>query len=193
MEKLTETQAIVRTFPWGRLEKDGTFCYDIACARFGVLGSSGYGYWSQRGGMAPHAELGPLSVTSDKTLGGLLKLEDFIDGNDLLKRAHLSDEQGWKLPTHLIPYSDFSHKFAKKPVLVTELSEPIKDWRGWYEWRQLPLESPAALLMAFPLSIYQMLVRCLEVTSPSAGSANKRVSLRVHVIGVEVELNYVPL
>ena len=193
MKRLPETQAIVRMFPWGRLETDGTFNYDIACARFGVLGSAGYGYWSQRGGMAPHAENGPLGSGTDPTMGGLLKLEEFIDGNDLLKKAHLSDEQGWKLPPHLIPYLDFSQPSAKVPSRVTELSEPIKDWKSWYDWRGLPLESPAALLMAAPLSVYHMLVHCLEVTSPSAGSEGKRVPLRVHVVGTEVELNYIPL
>ena len=60
----------------------------------------------------------------------LLKFEDFMDGYDLLKTAHLSDEQGWKSPSHLIPYYDFSDPSAKEPVLVTTLSEPIKDWKS---------------------------------------------------------------
>ncbi len=54
-------------------------------------------------------------------------------------------------------------------------------------------ESPAALLMSFPLSAYWLVVHCLKVTSPSAGSAGKRVPLRIHAIGTEVELNYLPL
>lgn len=193
MKRLPETQAIARMFPWGRLETDGTFNYEIACARFDVLGGSGYGYWSQRGGRAPHADLGPMGSQLSTSTAGLLKAEDFIDGNDLLKKTHLSDEQGWKLSSRLIPYLDFSHSSAKKPVLVTKLSEPITDWKSWYSWRQLPLESPAALLMAAPLSVYQMLVHCLEVTSPSAGSDDKRISLTVHLVGAEVELNYIPL
>ncbi|KAH9839866.1 uncharacterized protein C8Q71DRAFT_744582 [Rhodofomes roseus] len=193
MERLPETQAILRMFPWGRLESDGTFNFDIARARLDVLGSSGYGYWSHRGGSAPHANVGPMGLGADPTFGGLLKLDNFIDGNDLLKKKHLTDEQGWKLPSRLIPYLDFTHSSAKQPVIVTELPERIRDWKSWYAWRGLPLESPAALLMAAPLSVYQLLVRCLEVTKPSAGSADKRVSLIVHLLGVEVELNHVPL
>jgi hypothetical protein len=45
MEKLPETQAVLKMFPvWGRLEKDGTFSFDLARARFGVLGGIGFGY-----------------------------------------------------------------------------------------------------------------------------------------------------
>ncbi|KAH9924756.1 uncharacterized protein B0H18DRAFT_1011049 [Fomitopsis serialis] len=181
MERLPETQAIIRMFPWGRLETDGTFNLDIARARFDVLGSSGYGYWSHRGGQAPHAEMGPLGAGRDMTYGGLVKVENFIDGNDLLRKKHLTDEQGWKLPSRLIPYLDFGHSAAKQPVLVTDLPEEISDWRSWYKWRGLPLDSPAALLMAVPLSVYQMLVRCLEITKPAAGSADKRVSLNMEM------------
>ncbi|KAJ8087279.1 hypothetical protein PM082_006109 [Marasmius tenuissimus] len=47
--------------------------------------------------------------------------------------------------------------------------------------------------MDFPLSVYQMLVHCLKVTSPNSGSPGKRIPLNVHLLGVEVELNYVPL
>ena len=117
-------------FPWGRLEMDGTFSYEITCARFDVLGGSGYGFWSQSGGMAPHVgQLDGIPET-DEMKSRLLKFEDLMDGYDLLKTAHLSDGQGWKLPSHLMPYYDFSDPSAKEPVLVTTLSEPIKDWKS---------------------------------------------------------------
>jgi hypothetical protein len=47
--------------------------------------------------------------------------------------------------------------------------------------------------MAVPLSVYHLLVRCLQLTKPHAGSPEKRVPLHVHLLGAEVELNYVPL
>ena len=46
MEKVPLVQAIVKQFPWGRIEKDGTFAEDFILAYFGVLGHEGFGYWS---------------------------------------------------------------------------------------------------------------------------------------------------
>ncbi len=47
--------------------------------------------------------------------------------------------------------------------------------------------------MSYPLSVYQMVVNCLELTSPNAGQANKRVALELHLLGAEVKLNFLPL
>jgi hypothetical protein len=190
MERLPETQAILKMFPWGRMEKDGSFQEDITMAKFDVLGGDGYGYWSQRGGLAPHAAAG---VGSQAELSKFFKGGDFMDGNDLLKTEHLNDKEGWKLPLRLIPYLDFDHPASKRPVLVTGLDERVGDWKSWHAWRRLPLESPAALLMAEPLSVYQLLVRSLQVTKPHAASLEKRKSLLVHLIGAETELNHIPL
>ncbi|RDB24278.1 Zinc finger MYND domain-containing protein 15 [Hypsizygus marmoreus] len=195
MEKLPQTQAILKYFPWGRIESDGSFSFDIARGRFGVLGASGYGYWSHRGGPVPHQDVGAIAAMGDspytRELFKLIKRFDHLDGKDLLAKKHLSDEEGWRLPPNLIPYRNFSSS-AKRPKLVTEYG-PILDWDSWYRWRNLPKESPAALLMNFPMSVYQMLVHALEVTSPTAGTLDKRVPLHVHMLGVEVELNYLPL
>jgi hypothetical protein len=72
-------------------------------------------------------------------------------------------------------------------------AKEVKDWKSWYEWRRLPLESPAALLMHFPLTVYWLLVDTLKVTSPQAGSTEERKSLVVHYIGAETELNFLPM
>lgn len=122
----------------------------------------------------------------------MMKSFDHLDGKDLLGKQHLSDEEGWKLPSKFIPYRNFSTP-ANQPMLVTDFERGIVDWDSWYRWRKLPKDSPAALLMDFPLSVYQLLVKCLEVTSPNTGSPNKRVPLHVQIIGAEVELNMIPL
>ncbi len=195
MEKLHQIQAITKLFPWGRLECDGSFNFDIARGRFRVLGGSGYGYWSHRGGLMPHsADLGNESSTSPyaNLYGKIAVASDHIDGKDLLEKEHLSDEEGWKLPSELIPYRNFSTT-ATPPKLVTEFEHGVVDWDSWYRWRNLSKESPAALLMHFPMSVYQMVVNCLELTSPSAGQADNRVVLDLHLLGVEVELNFLPL
>ena len=197
MERLPETQELIKSFPWGRIESDGSTSNEVIKARFDVLGGSDFGYWSHRGGPQPHADQGMLSkVANNSPYGAILlkmmKAFDHLDGKDLLKQKHLTDEQGWKLPSRLIPYRDFTAQGAKRPVLVTDSSEPITDWARWYRWRGLPKESPVVLLMNFPMSVYQLLVHCLEVSSPKKGSPSERVALEVHIIGLEVELNYLP-
>lgn len=197
MQRLLKTQNVLKSFPWGRLETNGTFNLDIARGRFSVLGSSGYGYWSHRGGTAPHAvegfETGASSAPYAQSLRNSLKNLDHLDGNDLLKPNHLSDEQGWKLSPEFIPYRDFSKNEGRRPLLVTKFDGGVVDWDSWYRWRKIPKISPAALLMNFPMSVYHMLVNCLKVTSPNAGCKSRRVNLNFHLLGVEVELNFVPL
>lgn len=194
MKRLAETQAILKMFPWGRLEKDGSCCQDAVRAQFDVLGGANYGYWSQRGGLLSHVANpnGPRKKLADQVYKMGVS-SDFIDGFDLLRPRHLTDEEGWMLAPRLIPYLDFSHPSAKQPLLVTELPERIRDWRSWYSWRRLPLESPAAMLMSESLSVYQLLVQCLEITQPHAGSPQTRKALLVHMIGAELELNRIPL
>ena len=77
-------------------------------------------------------------------------------------------------------------KVPKKrwPVLATGYEGGIKDWDSWYAWRKLPKRSPAALLMSFPLSVYQLLIDTLSVTTPASGKSDSRVSLCVHVLGL---------
>lgn len=196
MQNLPQTQAIVKAFPWGRLESDGSFSFDIVRGRFGVLGSSGYGYWSHQGGPVPGHQSGGDSVRgSSAYVAGSSKLAnsfEHLDGKDLLGKNHLSDEQGWKLPPNLIPYLNFPSPVSR-PTLVTEFERGVADWDGWYRWRNLTKESPAALLMNFPMSVYQMVVNCLELTSSNAGQPNKRVNLTLHLLGTDVQLNFLPL
>lgn len=197
MLRLPETQAIVQQFPWGRLETDGSFNRDVARGRFKVLGGSDMGFWSHKGGPVPHQNAGPFSSHDDPngyqaSFQQLFQSFNHLDGKDLLKDKHLSDEAGWKLQSHLIPYRHFSSA-DKMPVLVTDFGEPIKDWDSWYRWRKIPKESPAALIMDFPMSVYQLVVNCLEITDATKGSEAKRIPLHIQMLGVEVELNYVPL
>lgn len=118
-----------------------------------------------------------------------------LDGYDLLHhKRHLTDEQGWKLKPELIPYRDMANLAAeRKPSLVTDFKGGVKDWDSWYKWRRLPKESPAALLMSFPLSVYHLLVNTLQVASPTSARPNERRSLTVYLLGAEVELNFIPL
>ncbi|THH29345.1 hypothetical protein EUX98_g4854 [Antrodiella citrinella] len=197
MTRLTETRAILMQFPWGRLEKDGSFSHNIARGRFRVLGSNDMGFWSQRCGPAPHQDEGQMPNRHGSSKSGVfaqmdVKTFEHLDGKYLLKDQHFGDQEGWKLPPHLIPYRDFASADTR-PVLVTEFGEPIKDWDSWYRWRKLPLESPAALIMNYPMTLYQFITNCLELTNATKGSPAERIPLNVHMLGVEVELNYLPI
>lgn len=198
MERQAQTDALTTSFPWGRLEKDGTFNFDIARGRFGVLGAKGHGYWSHRGGPLPdpHSHKGLASAVKDNGFVSAFSILfgsfDHLDGADLRQNQHLTDEQGWRLDPNLIPHLNFPSA-DKRPILVTEFAPVIKDWDSWYLWRGLSKESPAALLMTSPMSVYWMLVHCLEVTKPDAGSPASRKLLTVHLLAADVELNYLPL
>ncbi|EJD42597.1 hypothetical protein AURDEDRAFT_105338 [Auricularia subglabra TFB-10046 SS5] len=200
MKRLPDAVAIIKQFPWGRLEKDGTFSLDVARARFDVLGADGYGFWSHRGGPMAHANLGDTNILAmlgnspqAQAMKKLFAQFDHLDGLDLLQKNHLNDAQGWKLPPKLVPLRDFENAPERKPVLVTRFDGGIRDWDSWYHWRQIPKESPAALLMDFPLSVYRLLTHCLRVTDADAGSKDKRIPVTIHYLGAEVELNFIPL
>ncbi|KAJ7490266.1 hypothetical protein B0H11DRAFT_1719369 [Mycena galericulata] len=197
MLKVPQVTEILLQFPWGRLEKDGTFSVDVARGRFNVLGGKGFGFWSHRGGPIAHLPTGSIAETIHK--GGnygrmveqMAKLYDYLDGSALLDAKHLTDRDGWRLEPELIPFHNFSSLWTP-PRLASKVS--ITNWAGWYAWRRLPKESPAALLMHYPMSIYWLLVDTLGVADPKAGSPDgPRVQLNVHYIGAEVELNFLPL
>jgi len=67
----------------------------------------------------------------------------------------------------------------------------LPSWKEYYELRGIPLSSPCALLLSFPLTIYHAIVEYGEVPVMVARIL-KRV-IRVHVVGIEKELNFIDL
>lgn len=202
MRRLPETVAIVAQFPWGRLEKDGSFNYEVARARFNVLGQDRCGYWSCRSWplSVAHSSVEVETIISGsatgpqaQTIRERLSRFDYLDGKVLLKTAHLSDTDGWKLKAHLIPLRDFASVPERTPVIVTDFAGGVVDWDTWYRWRKLSKLSPAALLMHFVMSTFWLLTRSLGVTRVDSGAKDKRVSLTIHYLGAEIELNFIPL
>ncbi|KAJ7680716.1 hypothetical protein DFH06DRAFT_427451 [Mycena polygramma] len=197
MLRVPAVNAILLQFPWGRLEKDGTFSVEIARGRFNVLGAAGFGYWSHRGGPMAHLSTGsmPEQLAKQGSMGKkaqeISAMFDHLDGSALLDTRHTTDRDGWKLEPELIPFLTFSSLWVP-PRLATKME--IKDWASWYAWRRIPMESPAALLLHFPMSVYWLLVDTLRVADPKAGSPDRpRIQLNIQYIGAEVELNFLPL
>ncbi|KAL0955321.1 hypothetical protein HGRIS_004205 [Hohenbuehelia grisea] len=179
-------------FPWGRVEKDGSFSDDIARARFGVLGPGAtYGYWSvPYGGHALDANPGMIPNTrkNDHLLAPFVtqRGEDYVHGEVLLGESWPLHESSWKLKEK----SHIPGLFYDEEVPPPSTLAPIVDWASWYQWRGIPLESPAAMLMHYPLTVYHLLNDILHVVETSG---TERRKIRVHYLGAEVELNFIPL
>lgn len=188
MLRVPEVRAILKLFPWGKLESDGTFAESLIRAYFGVLGANGYGYWSEAGGSAPH-QFQPNIMGNQGSPCCVDPVEGYQDGYLLLLDRPLDDKAEWKLEDRLIPKLHFTP--GCEPQIAS--SANVVDWKSWYQWRSLPFDSPAALLMHYPLSVYHLLVSVLNATSPSRGSAEYRQTLNIHYLGAEVELNMLPL
>ncbi|KAG5650777.1 hypothetical protein H0H81_011091, partial [Sphagnurus paluster] len=113
----------------------------------------------------------------------------YVHGFLLLKEDHLGDIAGWKLPPDHIPWLDFSESSNIKPPLAPPPSN--HSWKEYYKWRGLPMESVAALLLHWPLSVYRLL-HVLGLTQATARSDERR-HLTVYLLGVEIEVNFLPL
>lgn len=107
-----------------------------------------------------------------------------------------ADERaGWKLPDDEIPWLTFDDSDSNDTRKVPSFPPAFEDnWKSYYEWRGLPLKSPAALLLHWPLSVYRILKK-LKLTPDDTRmriGAEKK-TLLVHYIGAEEELDYLPM
>ncbi|KAG8366225.1 hypothetical protein BUALT_Bualt17G0054400 [Buddleja alternifolia] len=81
---------------------------------------------------------------------------------------------GWDLPSQLCPCKGPSSPI---PKLLTS-------WKDYYEWRSIPLNSPAALILHWPLTIYWAIqLATLESLLPEISN-----ELQIHYLGPEKEL-----
>ncbi|KAJ0096116.1 hypothetical protein Patl1_16259 [Pistacia atlantica] len=55
-----------------------------------------------------------------------------------------STDEGWNLPSILCPCSEPSFQISKH----------LCSWKNYFDWRSIPLHSPVALLLHWPLTIY---------------------------------------
>jgi len=67
----------------------------------------------------------------------------------------------------------------------------LNSWNEYYKLRSIPLSSPVALLLTFPLTIYYAIVEFGEVPVTVAKMLNR--PLRIHVVGVEKEMNFLDI
>jgi hypothetical protein len=94
---------------------------------------------------------------------------------------HLDEMDGWKLPAEEIPWLTFSEG-RKAPSFPPTFEH---NWTSYYKWRGLPLNSPAALLLHWPLTIYRLLFLLGFLHLETGGTVRRKLS--IHLLGVEVK------
>ena len=185
MERLPYFRSVFHQFPWARTESDGTCSHSHLQARFGVLGSDlSVGYWCSPCRFSPHDEPRKVNGKSKKAA------KPYQHGAVLLGNKWPSDIEAWCLKNQEhVPRLHFldENQAPEKPQ-----PGQVKDWTSWYQWRGLSLDSPAALMMDYPLSVYHLLVDVLKVVDIER-STGKQQTLLVHYLGAEVEINFLPL
>ncbi|KAJ7510824.1 hypothetical protein B0H11DRAFT_2152257 [Mycena galericulata] len=195
MPQLPYFQGELLQFPWGRIERDGTFSHLFLRARFGVLDTDyrKVGFWAIPERLNPHDETDDPVYSPQRHARPLMHrdLQAYAHGKMMLDAEEWpSDVEGWKLANEaLIPRLFFTDEV---PPPARPRPGQVKDWKSWYEWRGLSLESPAAILMDHVLTTYYLLTETLKVVDPHRPQREKQV-VDVHYLGAETELNYLPL
>ncbi|KAF8062305.1 hypothetical protein FPV67DRAFT_1563674 [Lyophyllum atratum] len=162
-----EMQAIAEQFPWAKLQSDGTCNFLIFLASKGLLDTGRKAGWWTRP---------PCCVGTSQYVWGFLLLED----------EHLRDDVGWKLPSEQVPWLDFTLGHSAPPICPPP---PEHSWSKYYAWRGLPLESPAVMCLHWPLSVFRLLYLLRLASANTLG----RRHLTVHLLGVEREVEFLPL
>ena len=179
MKECGDVRAIVKAFPWAVLsEKEQLFNYDLGLAMHKLLGSGPeFGFWAVE---APDENI---ARVVQKTRKRPLTYESW--GRVLLSDKNFDEESGWKLPAEDTPWLTFG-KDRTAPSFPPEF---YHNWPSYYKWRGLPLKSPAALLLHWPLSMFRLLYLLGFV--PTDPGRTERRKLTIHWLGVEVSSSIV--
>lgn len=122
--------------------------------------------------------------------GGQSKSAERIDITQRLSYIH-----GFGLDASLIPQEcQVTDEDCERSRVVRDPDSKIiklQSWEQYYKLRSIPIESHVALLMTFPLTIHYAFSEFGEVPITVSRMLNR--PMRVHVIGVEKELNFLDL
>ena len=95
-------------------------------------------------------------------------------------------------PSRIPPQKELSNKeISTMKVDFNTNMVQLHSWKEYYHLRNIPLSSPVALLLTFPLTMYYAIQQYGAV--PLIVSKMLRRPMRVHVVGVEKELNFLDL
>ncbi|KAJ6577700.1 hypothetical protein B0H19DRAFT_567652 [Mycena capillaripes] len=169
-EDVHQYTRVVKQFPWTDIGYgvDGSYQNPFVLLPFGLLGTSRkkVGYWA-------------INVKGDAQLGNAEAFE--------APWRPLSEDEGWRLPKTQIP-SLALHGSDACPSFPPAFEET---WSSYYKWRGLPMTSPAALLLHWPMSVYGCLKElgfepCVSVSGP-------RRKLTVFYLGARDEICFIPV
>ncbi|KAL6896716.1 hypothetical protein ACP4OV_007288 [Aristida adscensionis] len=104
---------------------------------------------------------------------GLWKSE-CVCGPGVAFLKELSIVTEWSLPTSLCPCTE-----PENPI-----SSPLASWEDYYHWRSLPLHSPVAVLLHWPLTLYH----CLQLSRFQTSRYDGQDTMCIHYLGPEKEL-----
>ncbi|KAF9673485.1 hypothetical protein SADUNF_Sadunf10G0029200 [Salix dunnii] len=116
-----------------------------------------------------HSELASSSLASFDSLRLLLLSSAYNE----ISRQKMSKDDGWNLSGDLCP--------CHEPI--SPISERVSSWLDYYEWRCIPLHSPVALLLHWPLTIYH----AAHIACVWSSTVETR-KLCIHYLGPEKEL-----
>ncbi|XP_051216028.1 uncharacterized protein [Lolium perenne] len=106
-------------------------------------------------------------------LKGLWKPE-CICGPEIASVKDLSITAEWNMESSLCPCTE-----PENPV-----TRPLASWEDYYQWRSLPLHSPVAVLLHWPLTLYH----CLQLSRIQTSRHDGHATLNIHYLGPEKEL-----
>ncbi|KAJ7085579.1 hypothetical protein C8R44DRAFT_821485 [Mycena epipterygia] len=159
---------ILKQFPWSDIGYDvhGEFHDQIVLLPFGLLGTSRekVGYWV-------------MNVRGDAQLGNREAFET--------PWRPLNEDDGWLLPKAQVPSLALHAVYPSFPPKFEET------WAGYYQWRGLPMTSPAAILLQWPMTVYACLKElgfepCVLIPGP-------RRKLTVFYVGTRDEICFIPV
>ncbi|XP_053426335.1 zinc finger MYND domain-containing protein 15 isoform X2 [Nycticebus coucang] len=76
------------------------------------------------------------------------------------------------------------------PVPLDPPRSLFGSWQDYYTWRGLSLDSPMAVLLTYPLTVYYVITHLVPQSFPELNIQNKQ-SLKIHVIEAEKEFDLV--
>ncbi|VAI40080.1 zinc finger MYND domain-containing protein 15 [Triticum aestivum] len=106
-------------------------------------------------------------------LKGLWKSECMC-GPDIACVKDLSITTEWNMESSLCPCTE-----PENPVPA-----PLASWEDYFQWRSLPLHSPVAVLLHWPLTLYH----CLQLSRIQTSRYDGHDTLCIHYLGPEKEL-----
>lgn len=144
-------------------------------------------------------KLGVLSGSSSKHSWWSTETDGWSGGSSSSAKSvnfstRLSYQDGFSLETHLIPPE---HRPSDQKCILSNISRDecnllqLNSWEDYYTLRDIPLTSPVALLCTFPLSVYYAIQNFGSV--PVTVARMLKRPLRIHLVGIEKELNFIDL